>query len=70
MVEAMHQEIDATLEGAKQQGMDKRQIEELKGKLTDTLMKLDVQKQLSGTVALKPAVEPAGRAEPGKSFSQ
>jgi len=52
----------------KEAGSDARQVEEIKQKLQDTVMKLKTQIQLSGTEAVKPPVEPKGKAKDGKSF--
>jgi len=70
VIETMHQDINSIVQNLKERGMDNRSLEEAKTKLTDTLMKLDVQKQLSGTEALTPAVEPRGRAPDGESFQK
>jgi hypothetical protein len=42
----------------------------VKGAITETLMKLTVQKELSGTEAITPAVEPKGTAPEGQSFAK
>ncbi len=50
---------------------EKTSLDNVKAKLADTAMRLKVQKELAGvSQALKPAVEPAGRAQPGKAFTQ
>lgn len=70
------QELQLKLELARLDYASKHQIslEELKAKMADTTMKLQVQKELSDkdrqAEALKPPTEPAGRAEAGKSFQQ
>lgn len=61
----------ARLEYAMQHQMS---VEELKAKMADTTMKLQVQKELAdkdrAAEVLTPPTEPPGRAEDGKSFQQ
>ena len=45
-------------------------LDKVKAGLADTVMKLKVQKELSGSQVIEPAVEPAGRAPDGQSFQK
>lgn len=70
------QELQLKLELARLDYAMKHQIsvEELKVKMADTTMKLQVQKDLAAkdraAEAIEPPTEPPGRAEDGKSFQQ
>jgi hypothetical protein len=66
----MEMELEAFLGEMKEKGLNAREFDKIKQKITDTTMKLQTQVSLSGTEAVKPAVEPKGRASDGKSFTQ
>jgi hypothetical protein len=63
-------EMTLQLAQLKDAGDDRRKLDEIKQKLQDTVMKLQTQVQLNGTQAVKPAVEPQGRAPEGQSFQK
>jgi hypothetical protein len=65
-------EIDVLVDQFKEDKVDSRLLQELKTKLSDTVMKLNTQKQLSGVKsvqAITPPTEPAGRAPNGEAYS-
>lgn len=71
------QEFDAAMNSLEQDVIafceakeDGRKLTDVKAALAKTRMTLQAQYDLSGTSPAKPAVEPAGRAEEGKSFTQ
>jgi hypothetical protein len=66
----MEMELETFLAEMKEKGLNAREFDKIKQKITDTTMKLQTQVSLSGTEAVKPAVEPKGRAKDGKSFTQ
>lgn len=66
----MAMELEASLAQLHEKGLNQRELETIKQKLNDTVMKLQTQVSLNGTEALAPPVEPKGRAPEGKSFSQ
>jgi hypothetical protein len=66
----MELEVEAQLAHLREQGMNERDLQNIKQKLNDTVMKLQTQVSLSGTEALAPAVEPKGRAPDGQSFTK
>lgn len=82
--DARMRELDMKLQLAQLDYASKHQIklEEVKAKLAETAMKLNVQKDLAGAShmvdvhkhnnpqVIKPAVEPAGRAPAGQAFTQ
>jgi predicted deacylase len=70
LVQQIESGMQQAVEGMRESGMNKRTVETLKQKIADTALKLRTQKDLAGTEVIKPAVEPKGRAKPGKSFSQ
>lgn len=63
-------ELALQLENLKEAGQDQRKLSDIKQKLQDTVMKLQTQVKLSGTEALKPPVEPKGRAPEGQAFEK
>ena len=63
-------ELDVQVKQLIEAGNDKRNMQIIQQKLQDTVMKLKTQIQLSGTVAVDPIVEPAGRAPDGQSFTK
>jgi hypothetical protein len=67
---ALASDMTVQLAQLKDAGDDRRLLNDVKQKLQDTVMKLQTQVALSGTEAITPAVEPKGRAEDGKSFTQ
>ncbi len=66
----METELQMILTNAKEQGSDKRQIEQLKQKIQDTVLKLQTQVSLHDTEVTAPLVEPKGRAPDGQSYSK
>lgn len=69
-IATMNTELQMILTNAKEQGSDKRQIEQLKQKIQDTVLKLQTQVSLHDTEVSAPLVEPKGRASDGKSYSE
>lgn len=67
-------QLQVWLSDLERQGKKELSIDQIKAKLTDTLMKTRTQRDLSAEgarrEALKPPTEPKGRAKPGKSFVQ
>ena len=68
-ISQMETELQMILTNAKEQGSDKRQIEQLKQKIQDTVLKLQTQVSLHDTEVTAPLVEPKGRAPDGQSYS-
>ena len=69
-IKQMEQEFEAALAQMTEQGTNQRQVEVLKQKIQDTVLKLQTQVALGDTDVATPAAEPKGRAEDGKAFSQ
>lgn len=63
---------DAESQLKEMQGQDKKEIDfsKIKAQLAEVASKLRVQKELSGTQAITPPVEPKGRAPDGQSFER
>lgn len=70
VIEQTKLELDVFIAEMKEKGLNERELEKIKQKITDTTMKLQTQISLSGTEVLKPPVEPKGRAADGKSFTK
>lgn len=70
MVQQIESGVSQAMKELEESGADKRNIETIKQKMADTVLKLRVQKELSGTEATTPAVEPKGRAPAGQSFTK
>lgn len=70
IVEQIEQQNEQIINQMREQGMDKRTLEQLKVSLAETSLKLKTQKDLNAGEVIKPAAEPKGRASPGKSFTQ
>lgn len=66
----MKQEFDATLLQFTEQGANARQVEVLKQKIQDTVLKLQTQVSLNDTTVATPVAEPKGRAPDGQSFEK
>ena len=66
----MVQEFDAGMAQMKETGMNARQIEVLKQKMQDTVLKLQTQISLNDTDVATPAAEPKGRAPDGQAFQK
>lgn len=66
----MGQEFQAMLAQLKEQGAGERQVNDLKQKIQDTVLKLQTQVSLNDTTVATPAAEPEGRAPDGESFTK
>ena len=66
----MAQDFEATLAQFKEKGLNARQVEVLKQKIQDTVLKLQTQVSLNDTTVATPAIEPRGRAPDGESFAK
>lgn len=70
LVQQIESGVAQALKELEEAGMEKRNVDQIKQKMTDTVLKLRVQKELSGSEATTPAVEPKGRAPAGQSFTK
>lgn len=66
----MKQAFDAEMLKLKQAGVKDNILDESKVRINETVMRLQTQKELSGTNAATPIVEPRGRAAPGRAYEQ
>ena len=66
----LEKEFDVYIKQIGEKGSDSRNLQTIKQKLQDTILKLKTQLQLSGTQAITPAVEPRGRAPDGQAFEK
>lgn len=69
-MDQLDKEVDIMLNEMKEQGDTSRMVETLKEKLFKTTATLRLQKEMHATDIATPAMEPAGRAEDGRSFEQ
>ncbi len=66
----MDQDFEAMLAQFKEEGLNARQVEVIKQKVQDTVLKLQTQVSLNDTTVATPAAEPRGRAPDGESFQK
>lgn len=69
-IEEMKTELQMILVNAKEEGDSARQVEKLKQKIQDTVLKLQTQVSLNDTQVTTPPVEPKGRAPDGQAYSK
>jgi hypothetical protein len=69
-LELIIKEVEAELKVEEGSGKMLAVMEQIKGKLADSAMKLRVQKELSAGEVITPAAEPRGRAPEGESFEK
>jgi hypothetical protein len=67
-MEQLDTALKAELAEMERTGRKDINLDNIKSNMARDVMKLRVQKELSGTQAITPAVEPRGRAAPGRSF--
>tara|TARA_R110000803_G_scaffold5230_6_gene17350 strand:+ start:3207 stop:5567 length:2361 start_codon:yes stop_codon:yes gene_type:complete len=66
----MNQEFAAALAQLTEEGVNARQVEVLKQKIQDTVLKLQTQVSLNDTDVATPVAEPKGRAPDGEAFKK
>ena len=70
LIQQIESGMSQALKEMEESGLDRRTLQTLQQKLADTTLKLRTQKELSGSEAATPAVEPPGRAPAGQSFTR
>ncbi len=69
-IKQMEQDLEAALAGMQEDGLNTRQVQVLKQKIQDTVLKLQTQVSLNDTDVATPAAEPRGRAPDGEAFAK
>ena len=69
-IKQMEQDLEAALAGMQEDGLNTRQVQVLKQKIQDTVLKLQTQVSLNDTDVATPAAEPKGRAPDGEAFAK